>query len=201
MSARTRERRSPFSRLFLKLRAIASSSARKSSGSPVLDLLGIVLCPTCGCRAQTDSGYHGENSPRGSILDATIICGIGVAASVACWNVAHHAPKVVSCAYGDATNDLRSVVRCPRSGATATPSPRTSSASERARAGGLMVGLIGEGQEIHLGEEAGLGRWNDALACMPEPWVIHCPVKMPGQDRPPPLGGGGDGRAHPGAAV
>ena len=46
-----------------------------------------------------------------------------------------------------------------------------------ARAGSwaLMVGLIGEGQEIHLGEEAGLSQWNDALARMSEPWVVHCP--------------------------
>ena len=28
----------------------------------------------------------------------------------------------------------------------------------------LMVGLIGEGQEIYLGEEAGLAQWNDAIA-------------------------------------
>ena len=43
---------------------------------------------------------------------------------------------------------------------------------------GLMIGLIGEGQEIHLGEEAGLGQWNDAIACMPERWVVHCPAKI-----------------------
>lgn len=42
----------------------------------------------------------------------------------------------------------------------------------------LMVGLIGEGQEIYLGEEAGLGQWNDALARMPERWVVHCPSKI-----------------------
>ena len=44
----------------------------------------------------------------------------------------------------------------------------------------LMVGLIGEGQEIHLGEEAGLRQWNDAIARMDEPWVVHCPNKLAG---------------------
>ena len=42
----------------------------------------------------------------------------------------------------------------------------------------LMVGLIGEGQEIHVGEEAGLALWNEAIARMPEPWVVHCPAKI-----------------------
>lgn len=42
----------------------------------------------------------------------------------------------------------------------------------------LMVGLIGEGQEIYLGEEAGLGQWNDALARTPQRWVVHCPPKI-----------------------
>jgi hypothetical protein len=30
----------------------------------------------------------------------------------------------------------------------------------------LMVALIGEGQEIHRGEESGLAQWNDALSVM-----------------------------------
>jgi len=42
----------------------------------------------------------------------------------------------------------------------------------------LMVGLIGEGQEIHVGEEAGLAQWNEAVARMPDPWVVHCPAKI-----------------------
>jgi hypothetical protein len=28
----------------------------------------------------------------------------------------------------------------------------------------LLVALIGEGQEIHPGEESGLAKWNDALS-------------------------------------
>lgn len=39
----------------------------------------------------------------------------------------------------------------------------------------LMVGLIGEGQEIHLGEEAGLIQWNEALKSVPSDWVVSCP--------------------------
>jgi len=35
----------------------------------------------------------------------------------------------------------------------------------------LMVALIGEGQEIHLGEESGLAQWNDVLSVMQKPWT------------------------------
>ena len=39
----------------------------------------------------------------------------------------------------------------------------------------LMIGLIGEGQEIHLGEEAGIQQWNEAIGAMNYPWIVHCP--------------------------
>jgi DUF2075 family protein len=42
----------------------------------------------------------------------------------------------------------------------------------------LMVGLIGEGQEINRGEEAGIGQWNGALAAMDKPWHVHCPPSL-----------------------
>jgi len=42
----------------------------------------------------------------------------------------------------------------------------------------FVVGLIGEGQEIHLGEEAGLGQWNDAIAAVGGGWTVHCPAKV-----------------------
>ena len=42
----------------------------------------------------------------------------------------------------------------------------------------LMVGLIGEGQEIHVGEEAGLAQWNDAIGDVEEPWIVHCPPRV-----------------------
>ena len=41
-----------------------------------------------------------------------------------------------------------------------------------------MVGLIGEGQEIHLGEEAGLIQWNAAVANMPNQWIVNCPERI-----------------------
>jgi hypothetical protein len=34
--------------------------------------------------------------------------------------------------------------------------------AERMNSWALMVALIGEGQEIHLGEESGLTQWNDS---------------------------------------
>ncbi|MDH7492241.1 MAG: DUF2075 domain-containing protein, partial [Methanolinea sp.] len=44
-----------------------------------------------------------------------------------------------------------------------------------------MVALIGEGQEIHLGEESGLGQWNEAIRKMKMPWIVHCPSKIASQ--------------------
>ena len=44
----------------------------------------------------------------------------------------------------------------------------------------VLVGLIGSGQEIHVGEEAGLGQWRTALekAGNPEGWTVHAPQKV-----------------------
>jgi len=50
--------------------------------------------------------------------------------------------------------------------------------AERMNSWALMVALIGEGQEIHLGEELGLPQWNDALAKMQKQWIVHCPEKV-----------------------
>ncbi|OPX61396.1 MAG: hypothetical protein A4E30_00904 [Methanomassiliicoccales archaeon PtaB.Bin215] len=44
--------------------------------------------------------------------------------------------------------------------------------------GAFNVGLIGEGQEIHLGEEGGLMQWNDAIVQSNAKWVVHCPEKI-----------------------
>ena len=43
----------------------------------------------------------------------------------------------------------------------------------------VLVGLIGSGQEIHVGEEAGLGQWRVALemAGNPSGWTVHAPQK------------------------
>lgn len=50
--------------------------------------------------------------------------------------------------------------------------------AERMNSWALMVALIGEGQEIHLGEESGLPQWNDALSTMQKSCIVHCPAKI-----------------------
>src|SRR5665647_2409524 len=44
----------------------------------------------------------------------------------------------------------------------------------------VLVGLIGTGQEINVGEEAGLGQWREALqrAGSPEQWTVHVPQRV-----------------------
>ena len=49
---------------------------------------------------------------------------------------------------------------------------------ERMNSWAMLVALIGEGQEIHIGEEAGLIQWNDALGKMNQSWTVHCPQKI-----------------------
>lgn len=48
-------------------------------------------------------------------------------------------------------------------------------AGERLDRWAALVGLIGEGQEIYVGEEGGLGLWREALESSEEDWVVHCP--------------------------
>lgn len=50
--------------------------------------------------------------------------------------------------------------------------------AERMNSWALMVALIGEGQEIHLGEESGLPQWNEALSVMKKEWMVHCPERI-----------------------
>ena len=44
----------------------------------------------------------------------------------------------------------------------------------------VVIGLIGTGQEIHVGEEAGLGQWHDAIASSSkqDEWTIHAPSAL-----------------------
>jgi hypothetical protein len=46
----------------------------------------------------------------------------------------------------------------------------------------VLVGLIGSGQEIHRGEEEGLGLWREALegAGNPDAWTVHAPCALEG---------------------
>jgi hypothetical protein len=50
--------------------------------------------------------------------------------------------------------------------------------AERMNSWALMVALIGEGQEIHIGEESGLPQWNTALSAMQKRWIVHCPERI-----------------------
>jgi hypothetical protein len=44
----------------------------------------------------------------------------------------------------------------------------------------VVVGLIGSGQEIHIGEEAGIGQWREAVTGTQDPgaWTVHCPPHL-----------------------
>ncbi|GGO38287.1 DNA/RNA helicase domain-containing protein [Deinococcus humi] len=42
----------------------------------------------------------------------------------------------------------------------------------------MLVGLIGEGQEIYIGEEGGLAAWNAALEGSDKSWILHAPQKI-----------------------
>lgn len=55
--------------------------------------------------------------------------------------------------------------------------------AERQPGWSVVVGLIGDGQEIHLGEESGLALWARALHRSPETesWRVHGPRSMAGQ--------------------
>ncbi len=43
-----------------------------------------------------------------------------------------------------------------------------------------LVGLVGDGQEIHAGEEAGIGQWHDAIRPSRgrAEWKVHCPPRL-----------------------
>jgi hypothetical protein len=50
----------------------------------------------------------------------------------------------------------------------------------RMKKGTMLVVLIGEGQEIHLGEEGGMGQWNDAVNEIGRKCIVHCPQRISG---------------------
>ncbi len=43
---------------------------------------------------------------------------------------------------------------------------------------GVVIGLVGEGQEIYLGEEAGLGQWVEAVKGAGQPIFVHVPPHL-----------------------
>ncbi len=44
----------------------------------------------------------------------------------------------------------------------------------------MLVGLVGDGQEIHVGEEAGIAQWHDAVRPSRgrQQWRVHCPPRL-----------------------
>lgn len=44
----------------------------------------------------------------------------------------------------------------------------------------MMIALIGEGQEIHIGEEGGLVQWNQAINSSNSSWIVSCPSNIAG---------------------
>lgn len=51
-------------------------------------------------------------------------------------------------------------------------------ASDRVDGWSVLVGLVGDGQEIHSGEEGGLRQWDDAIASSPSDWEVHGPARL-----------------------
>lgn len=53
-------------------------------------------------------------------------------------------------------------------------------AGERVTDWAALVGLVGDGQEIHSGEEAGMPQWREAAAVpsATKQWKIHCPPRL-----------------------
>lgn len=53
---------------------------------------------------------------------------------------------------------------------------------ERIPGWAALVGLVGDGQEIHSGEEGGLEQWRDAASTphAAHHWVVHCPPRLQG---------------------
>ena len=52
--------------------------------------------------------------------------------------------------------------------------------AERVPGWSVVVGLVGGGQEIHIGEEGGLALWSDAIRKSGNrtQWVVHCPPEV-----------------------
>ena len=42
----------------------------------------------------------------------------------------------------------------------------------------VVLALVGQGQEIHIGEEAGLGQWRAALGGAGDEWKVHVPSRV-----------------------
>lgn len=52
------------------------------------------------------------------------------------------------------------------------------SAGDRLPGWALFVGLVGTGQEIHVGEEGGIEQWKDAATAAGEKWIVHTSERL-----------------------
>jgi hypothetical protein len=72
--------------------------------------------------------------------------------------------------------DAERVASSSREGSNAEPTDFINIGSKKEHC--LLIGLIGEGQEIYLGEESGIQLWSEAIAQSNKQWKIHCPSKL-----------------------
>jgi mutator protein MutT len=72
--------------------------------------------------------------------------------------------------------DSEKVAQSKRIGSNSEPSDFVTIASRKEHC--IIVGLIGDGQEIYLGEESGLSLWSEAIKNSNKKWNIHCPTKF-----------------------
>jgi hypothetical protein len=63
-------------------------------------------------------------------------------------------------------------------GITKTAGEAVLGVADRAPGWAVVVGLIGEGQEIHVGEEAGPEQWAAGVRASANPWHVHCPPRL-----------------------
>ena len=72
--------------------------------------------------------------------------------------------------------DSEKVAQSRRTGSNSEPSDFVTIAGRKEHC--MIVGLIGDGQEIYLGEESGLSLWSEAIKKSTKKWNIHCPTKF-----------------------
>jgi mutator protein MutT len=72
--------------------------------------------------------------------------------------------------------DSEKVAQSRRIGSNSEPSDFVTIASRKEHC--MIVGLIGDGQEIYLGEESGLSLWSEAIKNSNKKWNVHCPTKF-----------------------
>jgi hypothetical protein len=72
--------------------------------------------------------------------------------------------------------DSEKVARSNRTGFASEPTDFVNIANRKSHF--LLIGLIGEGQEIYDGEESGMVLWQEAIQSSPTNWKIHCPEKL-----------------------